>query len=400
MPSTPALQFIGLAKKRLAAIRRDVPKLTELGEKMAAPLLEGGDLFPQPVAKFWPSEFSYRAGGMMGLRHTTPSKPKDVAYFAIPDPRRWKPAEDKTLQQLLASKAQLFAIGRPDEVKGLDLKRFAGFTGGSEANAGLYSLPPFTPLCPLRPFEQIVRGWLTGGEMICACTRGGKMPILWMSVWLEGALVRNGAFTTHNNRNEPWSTPLFQPDWYVPPLPKGYAAGEFMRELDKIIARLEKQHAALAKAGEWMAQAFKARKKIWTILVGHSYPEILERPEGSQHPLEWGASNSNLSTAVPERFGPGDVALHLGYAPVDVAKVARILKRGIRFIYTSPYGRPAELKDHKNLIWLDLPWRPADATVDIPGYSVRMMPMSSSAETVALFAMLSEMGERMKWNHR
>ena len=36
----------------------------------------------------------------------------------------------------------------------------------------------------------------------------------------------------------------------------------------------------------------------------------------------------------------------------------KILDRGVRFVYSSPYGRPDNLKDHPNLIWLDLPWRP------------------------------------------
>ena len=81
----------------------------------------------------------------------------------------------------------------------------------------------------------------------------------------------------------------------------------------------------------------------------------------------------------------------------DVADVLRILDRGVRFIYTSPYGRPQGLKDHPNLIWLDLPWRPGDATVDIPGYSVRALPMSSSAHTMVYFAIICELAERMGW---
>ncbi len=93
----------------------------------------------------------------------------------------------------------------------------------------------------------------------------------------------------------------------------------------------------------------------------------------------------------------GDVAIHFGYSPVKADHVEALLNRGIRFIYSSPYGRPPSLRDHPNLIWLDLPWRPADATVDIPGYSVRMLPMSSCAHTMAFGALLSELGEKMGW---
>ena len=77
------------------------------------------------------------------------------------------------------------------------------------------------PLAPFRPFEQLVRGWLTVGEMIAACTRKGRMPTIYMSVWLEGALARNTSLIKHeSNRREPWLVPLLHDkDWYVPPLP-------------------------------------------------------------------------------------------------------------------------------------------------------------------------------------
>jgi hypothetical protein len=111
----------------------------------------------------------------------------------------------------------------------------------------------------------------------------------------------------------------------------------------------------------------------------------------ASYPLAWSPSISDLRHAHPEQLKEGDVALHLGYSPVNVDDVRAILDRGVRFIYSSPYGRPETLKDHPNLIWLELPWRPGDATVDIPGYSVRLLPMSSSAHTMAYFALMAEL---------
>jgi len=416
--NSPALAYIGLIRKRIAAIKRDVPDLIALGERMAEPLLDGGNIFPPPVAPFWPDEWSSRAGGMMGLKGPgyAPQSPKDIAYFALPGRRGWDPKQDSKLQSLLNSKAQLFVIGREDELKGVAPRgRFAGFTGGAPKGQGLYRSGDRRPLAPIWPFDYMVRGWITTGEMIAACTRAGRMPILWMSVWLEGAIVRNGVFYKHDNWHEPWSIPMFHDKWHVPPLAMGYAASEFLRELERIVDLLEGQADVLAKAGAWMAAAHRAGRRPWATLVGHSYPKLLELPEenarntgkmpvplagkmpATQYPVEWAQSNSNLRTAVPKRFGKGDVAVHLGYAPVDLVDIGKILDRGVRFVHTSPYGRPAALKNHRNLLWLDLPWRPADATVDIPGYSVRMMPMSSSVETVAFFAMLSEMAERRGW---
>jgi hypothetical protein len=389
-----------MVRRSLAGIRRDLPALANLGEAMARPLLAGGDLVPSRVAPFWPSEFSGRAGGLMGLRFPSwvPRTKKDVAYFALPDPRRWDPRRDAMLQRLVKSRGELFVIGRPEDLSALgSTRRFAGFTGGAAPEAGLYGTEAVRPLAPLRPFEQIVRGWAAAGEFIAACTRAGRMPIIWMSVWLEGSYVRNASFHPLNNIREPWPVPMFHEDRYIPPLAPGRVAGEFLDFVESMLQTLEGQLDALARAGRWLADAYRARKRLFTVAVGHSYPEILERPKEG-YPLEWGHSVSDLSKAMPRDLARGDVSLHLGYSPVIVSDVKQILARGLRFIYTSPYGRPADLKDHRNLLWLDLPWRPGDACVDVPGYGVRVIPSSSSGQTMAYFAILSEMAERLGWH--
>ena len=396
--TAPALQYLNLIRKRLNAIRADLPKLVGMGEAMAGHLLAGGAIFVPGVNKFWVSEFMGRAGGLMALYRPAKLRQHDVAYFALPDQRRWDPRKNEALTNLLKEKAQLFVIGSEAELAALgSTRRFAGFTGAAGADEGLYGTPDVRPLACLRPFDQIVRGWVTAGEMIAACTRGGKMPAIWMSVWLEGSLVRNQCFYQKDNLHEPWRVPVFHDRYYVPPLQKGYPGNEFLNFAGGLLKKLEAQAAKLAQAGRWLAESKKSKRQNWVVATGHSYPQILELAQRDKYPLTWGDSVSDLRYAMPARLGAGDVCLHLGYSPVDVIHVAAILKRGVRFIYTSPYGRPANLPNHKNLIWLDLPWRPGDATVDVPGYSVRILPGSSTAHTMAYFAIVSEMAAQMGW---
>ncbi|MCY2927405.1 MAG: hypothetical protein NT031_18600, partial [Planctomycetota bacterium] len=388
---------------RLSALRRDVPDLVEFAERMARPLLAGGDIFTPPVGAWWPSEFGYRAGGLMGIRNERPvfgaRSKQDVFYFAAPDPRSWDAAKDEQLQALVKTRANLFVIGRAEDVAGVPASRFAGFTGGASPEEGLYGLGNFRPLAPLRTFEQFVRGWIAAGEMIAACTRAGKMPAVYMSIWLEGAAVRNLSFLRYDNLREPWLQGLFHRDWYIPPVPAGRVAGEFLDSLDQTLSRLVEQSSALAQAGQWLAQAKQARKKIRAVLVGHSYPAILGLPEdqASDYPLEWGRSMSDLGKAFPRNFGPGDVGLHLGYGPINVPAVRSLLARGVRLIHTTPYGPMADLKPHKNWLYFDLPWRPGDAEVNIPGYGARILPSSSSAMTMAYNAILCELAQSMGW---
>src|SRR5205085_9453178 len=183
------------------------------------------------------------------------------------------------------------------------------------------------PLASLREFDQFVRGWITAGELTAACTRAGKMPIIWMSVWLEGAFVRNAHFFTHNNLREPWHTPFFHDGHYVPPLAPGQVGNEFLAELRNIHARLLEQSELLGTAGQWIADAKRNRKRVWTVAVGHSYPALLELAEKNDYPLEWSSSISDLSKGIAADLGKGDVALHLGYAPINADDVKAICNR-------------------------------------------------------------------------
>jgi len=393
---SPSAAFLGLVGKQLAGVRRDMASMTKLGTKMGQRLLAGGRIWPVPVAEYWRGEFIGRAGGLMAIYDTKllPQADTETVYFALPKHPGYDPAKDALLQKLLTEgQTSLVLNGTAAEMKSLGAagKRVLGCTGGVSADAGLFKDASGQPLVPLWPLEQFVRGWVTAGEMIAACTRGGKMPIIWMSIWLEGARVRNAYFSTADNLREVWHVPVFHDAWYVPPLAEGYAGGAFLDELERIVGVIGSQRAAIAKAGQWMASAKAAGKTVHTVMVGHSYPTLLELDKRPDYPVTFGRTDSNLATALPKTLGAGDVAIHLGYAPVDCADVQRILDRGVRFVYTSPYGRPAGLKNHKNLLWLDLPWRPADATVDVPGYSVRILPMSSSAQTVLYYSLLSEM---------
>ncbi len=307
------------------------------------------------------------------------SSKHDVAYVVLPG--KWTDAARAEWKKLIASPARIFAIGEPSQVAERDrVEAFTGLATGWEHIDGI------------RQFGQLVRGWLVAGEMIAACTRAGKMPVIWMSVWLEGALVRNAAFHKHDNLREPWKVPLFHDRVYVPPLAERYVADTFLSELSRIHGLLVRQDEKLVQAGSWIAEAKKKDRRVSMVAVGHSYPEILES-EPNEWPVNWAKPVSHVYRAHPADLGAGDVAVHFGYSPVDARDVKELLDRGVRFVYSSPYGRPGTLADHENLIWLDLPWRPGDATVDVPGYSVRILPMSSSAHTMAYFALMAQSRE-------
>ncbi len=394
--------YLHQARERLERLKISIDQMVDMGRKMARPLLAGGALFTPPTTSWFGKEYGGRAGGFMGLHdaNDVPQSDRDVAFLALPDPRCTTTATRKLLEKLAASSAQLFVVGTPAELPKQLHTRIAGFTGGDSVTQGEYRFGEFSPLVGFRAFEQFVRMWMTTGELITECIRAGKMPVIWMSVWLEGAFVRNASFMNHSNTREPWSYPMFHENRYIPPLEPGYASQAFLTALTAVHERLESQLPLLGQAGAWMAAAHRSGHKVHAMAVGHAYPNILEISNPEQYPVRWWPPMSDLNRAVPMEIGQDEVVLHLGYAPVDIVDVQRIVDRGVKFIYTSPYGRPAALKDHPNLLWFDLPWRPTDATVDVPGYSVRILPMSSSAQALAYNAMMAEFAQAMQWSRQ
>ena len=402
---SPSQRYLRLVCRHIAGIRKDLPHLITMGEKMAGYLLAGGNICAPAVNPFWPPEFSGRAGGLMCIKGRVDNN-KDVAYFALNDPRRSDPGKNKELQKLIKGKAHLFVIGRREDLGALaDHPRIEVCTGGTDPEEGLYQYDGFAPLANVRALEQLVRGWITTGEMIAACIRAEKMPIIWMSVWLEGSLARNASFAhdEQSNYGEPreygWSSPLqfFHRDRFIPPLAPGYVAEAFLAGAELFVDALDRQSATLNKAGRWMADAFSAQRRIWAVATGHSHPQILELPEKHNYPIEWGPPISSIARAIPDDLKRGDVALHLGYAPIHLKNLESLLKRGVNYIHTTPYGKRAGMPESDNLLWFDLPWRPADAWVDVPGYSVRILPSSSTAHTIAYNAILCEMAEQLGW---
>ncbi|MEX0886291.1 MAG: hypothetical protein WD009_07620 [Phycisphaeraceae bacterium] len=408
---SPALRYLAEIEQHIEQIRADVPALAQFGHDMAQPMLAGGDISAPRVAAWWPREFGGRAGGLMGLRRrrgrslpgssTPPGSDNDVAYIATPDPRKWKAADDENLQRLLDDGLRVFVNGRREDVGDLaSHDGFAGFTGGADPAQGRYKFNAIEPLVGFREFHQFVRGWSAAGEMIAACTRGGKMPIIYMSVWFEGSHVRNACFTKKDNLQEPWPVPLFHDNLYIPPPNPGAIATAFIDQAVSIRDTLVAQHDRLVQAAEWLAEARQKGKRTWVVGVGHSYPDIFDWPENDdsfEPPLTWGPSISNLARGIPEDFAEGDTVLHMGYAPVNKEQVQHWMDRGVRLIHTSPYGPALDMKPHDNFLWFDLPWPPGDQAIELPGYSVKILPMSSTAQTMAYFAILSEVAQRMGW---
>lgn len=401
---TPAQEFLKLVRSQIALIRKDLPRMIDMAQSMADALIKGGNIFVPDVHRYWRSEFGGRAGGLMIIKGK-PDSAKDIAFFPLRTPGTWDPETDEEFQNILKAKAKIFIIGDHKELgKFASSPRITASTGAIDPKVGMYKYQEFSPFASLRPLDQFVRGWITTGEMITACIRAEKMPRIWTSVWHEASIVRNAALLSYNPEQSNYGEPfeyekpisVFHKDRFIPYLEPGYAAEAFLKAPELFINTLFDQPQALTQIGQWMAEAKQNNKRVFATATGHSHPLVLEIPNNdSSYPIEWGNPISNLRKAIPGNLGPGDVALHLGYAPIHNKNIQDVLKQGIRLAHTTPYGPRKNMPQNKNFLLFNLPWRPADAWVDVPGYNARILPSSSTAHAIAYPAILCEFAHAM-----
>ena len=177
---TPAQEF--LAEARLAD-RRAAPRdraFHPVGRE-DGPAAPGRRRFlPAAGGSFSNTEFSGRAGGLMGIRWSERSGFEQGRCVLRAARSQGLEARRRTrrFRSNCGAGGGSSSSAVPMNWKGNSAAASRRFTGGARAEEGLHAMGEYRPLAPFRPFEQLVRGWLTTGEMIAACIRKGRMPTI------------------------------------------------------------------------------------------------------------------------------------------------------------------------------------------------------------------------------
>ena len=392
----PAVRYLDGIAEEVAAARRDLPRLTKLAEQAAGNLLAGGELIAPPVAPWWASELTGRAGGPMRvMRDASKAGKRDVALFALPHPALADLKTAAALQSVLDGSADLYVLG-PDSIvstyrtpdgRMIGGRRKLACLGGPPMGAGLFPRQNLPPVAPFRPVAELVRGWVFIGEVVAACTRQGKMPTIWQSIAIPGSRQRNASIKTTSGPHA-GQFPFLHADRRVPPMPPGKAGAAYLDAIARYLRVLRSQADRFARAGQWLADARRSRHRVVAIAQGHSPVLIVGRDNETRVPIKLYAGDY-VKGIVPHAK-PGDAVVALCYMAIPVEAVIGTLDKGCRVVIACPYGLPDALKDRPNLLWLDTAWQVGDAAVDVPGYDVKMLPASAVMQMSALYALVAE----------
>ena len=179
----------------------------------------------------------------------------------------------------------------------------------------------------------------------------------------------------------------------VPPVKSFFQTlGEGMKAIE-----LEK----FAQAGKMCADALNTNKKVVTTLIGHF---MVDQTRMHGYPAIFTVkANEYGKDYLRGTMTEGDVYLHVGYSytPVDELTVARESGAKTIAVFTpgpTTVGEGSPVEPDKSMvdIYIDPYWKHGDSVVEVPGYDVKVMPVSGVVMVTSYWMILGETMKNMK----
>lgn len=328
----------------LDAARNDIPAMKAMSEDVARRICGGGKLYTAGVPSLI-SEFSGRAGGLMlatPMGDATPAPADAVLYFAD--------AEHPFPQPLAATGAAIVLFGAEDP--------------------GTLHVPPLENAHGLSPTLQMaIQGWIFTAELIAACTREDKMPVVYETIGLYGGIPRMRKYQEQGI--------FFHTDLTVPRVSVGKLSGQFVDQVSAMLRRCEKENRAnFDRAGQWAATALRNGGKPRMYSMGHMFPDEIEKTAIGELFLSatWNAGFSQIDYPH-DQYAKGDVLIFVGYQHPPLPMLQDAKAAGARSVYVTV--RPdRDFPTGTSNIWIDPMWPFADGCAFIPGYDIPVLPAS------------------------
>lgn len=336
-----------------------LPKMAVSADQVAKRLMEGGSLYVAGERSFI-SEASGRAGGMMMLsvlQKNSVIKAGDVLFLNASTP-------EDDLAKAICERAKeggayivLFAPASPDWAGLCDMNVDGAVAEGKGMDAA--ASPALL---------NIIGLWTYTGEVVAACTRRGKTPVLFQSGGVPGGQERNAKYRTQGNTEDR----RFHRDIAVAPQPKGYIGGLYLAALERQLGSM--RGATLAQinvAAEMLASSVRAGGTVHLNAISHfAMYEI-------NGVVPWAIQPKNVTvTTLADTVKPNDVYLEVGYFEPNASLLEAVRVAGgksIQFLCHKPIiSREGAQPD----LILDMQWSYGDGEVLLPAYDVPILPTS------------------------
>jgi hypothetical protein len=228
---------------------------------------------------------------------------------------------------------------------------------------------------PIDTVINVVDLWTWTGEFVAACTRLGKMPVLYQSYGLPGGKERAAKYKDKR----------FHDDLTISPIPPGVLGREYRDQVQAILRKIrDTQAPKILQGAQWWREATPTS----LLFTGHMFPRHVQDPRTPPP--------GNLS-AVPawedkDLLDPSrspQCVVYIGYQFAPRRLIAQAKSLGVKLIYFSVEAdRPPE--PAKNILCLDPAWPLADGCVSVAGYDVPILPASGVVDASIYWTLRAE----------
>lgn len=343
------------------------------------------------------SEAYGRSGGLMRVSSPTRVAAPDWQGVVLCFPREGRLADDLArISELAHAGRHIVIFGRSGiraaaEACGLGPHAFV--TCHATAEGGLLPDRDRGWVVPTLPAAAIVALWAWLGEFVAACTRAGRMPVMYQSYDVPGARQRPERFRGMKFHAE---RPV--------PVVAGHVARTYLAELAANVDRF--RAAERQRVWHAAAAALDVRLRGHRLYAfAHNHTLIRGRIGGPHDPGYFVQLNDDWFRANPAlAVDRGDLVLCIGYSRIfaggDFAGFADDMRaRGVRLIWSlasydqDPACGPKGVRSDELMI--DQHWRYGDAVVECPGYDVRILPTSGVMAETSMWTVVSDMHARL-----
>jgi uncharacterized phosphosugar-binding protein len=365
--ATPsAAAYAEEVQEGMSAIVPLLPEYVTRAEEVARYMVAGGTLWLAGDHGFV-FEGLNRAGGLMASKQLKPAdelKPGDIMLYGLLQAAT--PEDVEALQNGMDAGVLCLAFG-PVQPENHEVR---------------YLRVPVAPaddpdkLPVVSPVQATVL-WTFSAELVSALTRIGKMPPMWQSVMVEGGRERNA-----EHLKLTWEPGVPEP---VAPILLGRT---YLARMSNFLQRLRAtQLDKFVAAGALAADATAAGHVAWYACLGHMLPDM---------PGQIGDPGilTTLSVRKPEKLGEfvnaGDVIMYVGYYEPYGPWVEQAHALGAKIV-TVVSGTPERSAEDMGAdINISGCWPFGDATIEVPGYDISVLPPSGVIQSAAYWMLVAE----------
>jgi len=379
------------------AMEKDLPGIIRSAEAAAKAHLDGGAIGIRGESSFY-NEGLGRSGGLMSLASNRPDL--RILLTALLDDRQYRAGGPATNRN---SDGWIHIGFGTRRVLDRAVARGAPFDFVVETHAlernGLFRVGDGRRVVPTVPAANMLALWVWTGEFAAACTRMGKMPLMFQGYTFPGGAERAVRLAGPEivKYSGPGSKNFFHEEQPEPVEP-GVAGRAYLRELRGILRLVHgREMAAIRRAAAAAALARENGHDVYLVAEWHGHNNIGKRPCNLDCVVYGPQPNAGAGL-----FKKGDVVLTVAYAEVrrDYAAAARAAGAVFVSSFSSCLegrgmkGRPGRESLRPDEIFIDQHWPFGDAVVQFPGYDIKILPPSGVVAEAVIEMFASELHMR------